>query len=230
MILAAMLATGVELSTFKSGGDAKAYISYSALPKYVAYLSEGAMGTQYNSIGRCSFDSYTLWPNYDQMIEYAQGTEYESSYRGLAGFLKAYNAYILTMRTGDIPYSEAGKGKEGHVTPKYDTQEEVFKSVLAELETAEAYFAAGRDFTGDLIYSGSVAKWRKATNALRLKVLLSLSKKITAEQKAEFDAIVMDDSTLPTTRQCTLTERLERVVWLSDGLPLAKYVAGRRLF
>lgn len=43
----------------------------------------------------------------------------------------------------------------------------------------------------------------------------------------EFDAIVMDDSALPTTRKCTLTERL---VWLSDGLPLAKYVAGRRLF
>lgn len=46
----------------------------------------------------------------------------------------------------------------------------------------------------------------------------------------EFDAIVMDDSALPTTRKCTLAERLERVVWLSDGLPLAKYVAGRRLF
>lgn len=46
----------------------------------------------------------------------------------------------------------------------------------------------------------------------------------------ECDAIVMDDSTLPTTRKCTLTERLERVVWLSDGLPSAKYVAGRRLF
>ena len=86
---AAMLATGVELSTFKSGGDAKAYISYSALPKYVAYLTEGAMDTQYNKIGRCGFDSYTLWPNYDKMIEYAQGTEFESSCRGLAGFRKA---------------------------------------------------------------------------------------------------------------------------------------------
>lgn len=46
----------------------------------------------------------------------------------------------------------------------------------------------------------------------------------------EFDAIVMDDSALPTTRKCSFTERLERVVWLSDGLPSAKYVAGRRLF
>lgn len=189
-VTAAMLATGVELKTFESSGDAKAYISYSALPKYVAYLTESAMGTQYNSIDRCSFGSYTQWPNYEKMIEYVAGTEYEFSYRGLAGFLKSYNAYNLTMQTGDIPYSEAGRGKEGNVTPKYDTQEDVFKYILAELRTAASNFARGRDFSGDLIYSGSVAKWRKATNALRLKVLLSLSKKISAEQISEFDAIV----------------------------------------
>lgn len=46
----------------------------------------------------------------------------------------------------------------------------------------------------------------------------------------EFDAVVMDDSALPTTRDCTLAERLERVVYLSDGNPCAKYAAGRRLF
>lgn len=187
---AAMLATGVELSSFESGGDAKAYISYSALPKYVAYLSEGAMDAQYNKIGRCGFDSYTLWPNYEKMIEYARGTEYESSYRGLAGFLKAFNAYNLTMRTGDIPYSEAGLGEKGNVTPKYDTQEEVFAQLLEDLTEAEADFASGKDFTGDLIFEGSTAKWRKATNTLRLKVLMSLSRKITQEQKEEFDAIV----------------------------------------
>lgn len=46
----------------------------------------------------------------------------------------------------------------------------------------------------------------------------------------EFDAVVMDDSTLPTARTCTLTERLERIVYLSDGRPCAKYAAGRKLF
>ena len=45
-----------------------------------------------------------------------------------------------------------------------------------------------------------------------------------------FDAVVLDDSTLPTPRELTLTQRLERVVYLSDGLPCAKYAAGRRLF
>lgn len=46
----------------------------------------------------------------------------------------------------------------------------------------------------------------------------------------EFDVVVMDDSTLPTARTCTLTERLERIVYLSDGRPRAKYAAGRKLF
>lgn len=45
-----------------------------------------------------------------------------------------------------------------------------------------------------------------------------------------FDAVVVDDRALPTTRPCTLEERLERFVYLSDGKPMAKYVAGRRLF
>ena len=45
-----------------------------------------------------------------------------------------------------------------------------------------------------------------------------------------FDAVVVDDSDLPTTRTCTLEERLERFVYLSDGQPFAKYAAGRRLF
>lgn len=44
------------------------------------------------------------------------------------------------------------------------------------------------------------------------------------------DAVVLDDSALPTTRDCTLAERLERFVYLSDGRPCAKYAAGRRLF
>lgn len=46
----------------------------------------------------------------------------------------------------------------------------------------------------------------------------------------EFDAVIMDDSDIPTTRICSLAERLERVVYLSDGKPCAKYVKGKRLF
>lgn len=185
-----MIATGAEMSEFLIGGDAKAQISYNALPKFVAYVSEGAMEAQYNSIGSVSYDSYLAWVNLDQMVDYAKGGDFEASFRGLSHFIKAFGAYRMTMMTGDIPYSEAAKGKQGVASPKYDTQESVFASILGELKSAEAQFAAGRAFTGDIIYDGDVAKWRKASNAFQLKVLMSLSKKITPEQKSRFAEIV----------------------------------------
>lgn len=187
---AALLATGVELGTFEHSGDAVAYISNNALPKYVAYLNESGTATQYNEIGRCSFGSYIWWPTLEQMVKYASGTIYEPSYRGLAGFIKAWNAWYLTMQTGDIPYSEAGQGASGNVTPKYDTQEQVFVQILADLAEAERQFAAGETFTGDIIYNGDVTKWRKATNAFRLKVIMSLGEKASQAQKEEFAGIV----------------------------------------
>lgn len=193
-VTAQMLATYVELQTFKYGGDGKAYVSLNAFPKYVAYLTEGAMDTQYNKIGSCSFSSYTLWPNYEKMISYAVGTDMESSYRGLASFLKAYNAYNLTMQTGDIPYSEAGMAQYGNTKPKYDTQEEVFSHILNELANAESQFASGTMFTGDILLDGDPIKWRKVTNAMRLKVLLSLNKKITSAQKEEFNRILQENN------------------------------------
>ena len=106
---AALLATGVELGTFEHSGDAVAYISNNALPKYVAYLNESGTATQYNEIGRCSFGSYIWWPTLEQMVKYASGTIYEPSYRGLAGFIKAWNAWYLTL-TGrnDWPSQLAG--------------------------------------------------------------------------------------------------------------------------
>lgn len=45
----------------------------------------------------------------------------------------------------------------------------------------------------------------------------------------EFDAVVIDDRALATTRAFTPAERLERYTYLGDGRPAAKYCRGRRL-
>ena len=53
----------------------------------------------------------------------------------------------------------------------------------------------------------------------------------TFKEGYEFDAVVMDDSTLKSPRTLTLPERLERLVYLSESCRTeAKFVAGRRLF
>jgi hypothetical protein len=173
-----MECTNIVLRMFKYGSDAMAYISGNALPKYVGYAIMAQNDAQYNKIGSGDFGALTILPNIDKMLEYAQGNVMEDSYKGVASFAKAYTFFKLTMAMGDIPYSEANKGLEGLYRPKYDTQEEIFKGILDELKAADAYFAKGVTFTGDPTpYNGDPVKWRKATNAFALKVLMTLSKK-----------------------------------------------------
>jgi hypothetical protein len=104
--------------------------------------------------------------------------------------MKAYYGYLITLDLGDVPYSEAGKAEEGIYQPKYDKQADVFAAVLNDFKAAEEFFAAGKNFSGDIMYGGDVTKWRKLCNAMQLKVLQTISKKITAEQITRFAAIV----------------------------------------
>ncbi|HBL74811.1 MAG: hypothetical protein A2W90_07980 [Bacteroidetes bacterium GWF2_42_66] len=178
-VSASMLCTNVVLSVAKfSGRDAKAMISENALPKYFGYANEGQMDTQYNKITSSDFGGMTILPNIEKMVEYSQGSVTENSYKGVAKFVRAYKFYRMTMEMGDIPYSETNQGGEGLYRPKYDTQEDVFVGILNELKEADQFFANGVTFTGDPTpYNGDPVKWRRATNAFALKVLMSLSKK-----------------------------------------------------
>lgn len=160
--------------------DGKGYISLNALPKYVAYAQEGgAMAEQYNKIGSGNFGIYAIMPNVDDMVKYAKDTEFEQSYQGVYHFARAYMLFDLTMKMGDVPFSDANQGAQGNITPKYDTQEQNFISILAELEAADKAFAEAttKVFAGDIVYGGDVNKWRKATNSFALRVLMTLSAK-----------------------------------------------------
>lgn len=178
-VSSSMLGTNVILSILRfNGRDAQAFLSDNALVKYVGYANETQMASQYNRIGNGSFGPMTILTNIDKMVEYSQGGIMENSYRGLGKFARAYMFYHLTMQMGDIPYSEANKGLEGNYKPSYDTQEEIFLGILEDLKEADQFFANGTNFAGDPTpYNGDPAKWRKATNAFALKVLMSLSKK-----------------------------------------------------
>ena len=109
---------------------------------------------------------------------------------GLALFLKAWFGFNATLDMGDIPYSETGMALEGITKPVYDKQADVFAAILTDLQQAEAYFAEGKNFAGDIMFGGDPAKWRRLCNAMQLKVIQTMSKKATADQKARFAAIV----------------------------------------
>ncbi len=137
-----------------------------------------------------SFGSYRNLTNLDRMVEFAEGSRAESSLRGLSLFMKATYGFEATLDMGDVPYSEAGEAEEGNTHPKYDKQADVFAQILDDLQQAENYFAQGNDFDGDIMYNGDVTKWLKLSNAMQLKVIQTMSKKVTTDQTARFAAIV----------------------------------------
>ncbi len=201
---ASMECTNIILNMLEQGGDAMGFISSNALPKYVGFTILGKNSYQYNNTGSGGFGAMTILPNIDAMLKAAEGSVMEDSYKGIGSFAKAYTFFNLTMWMGDVPYSEAGKGAQGLLEPKYDTQEEIFINILNELETADQYFAIGVKFAGDPTpYNGDPVKWRNAVNAFTLKVLMSLSKKesvASLDIKNRFAEIVnsgnlMDNST-----------------------------------
>lgn len=93
----------------------------------------------------------------------------------IARILKAYIYWTLTDRWGDIPYSEALKGKED-LTPKFDSQESIYKDLVKELTEASNQFDAGRAPDGDFLFKGSGASWKKVANSLRMLIALRTSK------------------------------------------------------
>lgn len=92
-----------------------------------------------------------------------------------AKIMRAWNFMRLTDLWGDVPYSEALQGfqADGIIKPKYDTQEDIYLALLAELEEANTLLAGTTvNFgSGDIMYGGDPVKWRKLANSLKLRLL-----------------------------------------------------------
>lgn len=174
----AMLATKLILGVMELG-RAKNFVYDNMLNKQIAWAEGGAESDQYNKLGRVSFSTYTHFTNCQKMLLEAESSseEIQNSYKGLAKFIKAYHLFYLSMRVGDIPYSESNGAEEGNIKPKYDAQKEVMRQILEDLEEAQSLFSKGKDFDGDPIFNGSTEKWRKVAVAFEMKVLINLSKK-----------------------------------------------------
>ena len=96
----------------------------------------------------------------------------------MARIWKAYSFMVLTDSYGDIPYSEAGLGfLSATITPKYDTQESIYNDIIKELTEATAALDATKAVeAGEIMYGGDLAKWKKFSYSVLLRVGMRLSK------------------------------------------------------
>ncbi|TSD67336.1 SusD/RagB family nutrient-binding outer membrane lipoprotein [Inquilinus sp. KBS0705] len=151
-------------------------------------------------------DYYTTLKNVLAMEDQAVkgGAAAVNPYSALGKFFRAYFFSQMTLEMGDIPMSQALKGID-NLEPAYDTQKAVMQQSLTWLEDANTDLAAlitkgDATLAGDIYYNNDLAKWRKAVNALHLRLLVELSKKASdADLKvtSQFAAIVGNPTKYP---------------------------------
>jgi hypothetical protein len=178
-VTSSMLATNMILDMMKTDNSdvlGKGYLYDDFLAKYLV-LTELIDDRSYNRLSRVGFGSLTILNNASRMIEAAPEGNARNSYKALSHFIRVKKFFDLTMRVGDIPYSEALQGDNELFYPKYDTQKDVFLGLLNELDEADRLFGQGAKFDGDFIYNGDPLQWQKAANVLQLKLLINLYRK-----------------------------------------------------
>jgi hypothetical protein len=98
----------------------------------------------------------------------------------VATIMKVWAMQICADTWGDIPYSEAFKGDDPVnpiPTPKYDKLQDIYASFAKELKDAvDMINLDATGFTsGDVVFGGDMAKWKKFGNSLRLRVAMRIS-------------------------------------------------------
>ncbi|MDR1981280.1 MAG: SusD/RagB family nutrient-binding outer membrane lipoprotein [Tannerellaceae bacterium] len=117
--------------------------------------------------------------------------------KGIAEILAAYNGALLTDMFGDVPFSEAAVVKEDGspavMTPKIDTQEEVYKGILQYLDDAisdlQGTDAVGGIGSYDFIYQGNASKWIKFAYGLKARYTMRLLKR-ASNANAELEKVL----------------------------------------
>jgi len=153
------------------------------------YWTQGPTGSQYNIYDQYLISNTTFdraWsdlyadPLMDLKDIIRKTESGNSKYAGIACILQAYIFQVLTDLHGDIPFSEALKAEEGIITPKFDSQSDIYDGLIPLIDKGINYLNTylGTDIypqEDDFIYHGDVDLWLKFANTLKLKIYMRQS-------------------------------------------------------
>ncbi|MDZ7900551.1 MAG: SusD/RagB family nutrient-binding outer membrane lipoprotein [Arcicella sp.] len=95
----------------------------------------------------------------------------------LARIAKAYTYLWITDRWGDVPYSEALKGRL--ISPPFDSQQAIYTDLFKELKEAQAQFDGGKAVVGDILLSTEMLLVGKNLLILCVWLWLFVCRKLT---------------------------------------------------
>ena len=125
---------------------------------------------------------------------------YNSSYMGIARIMEAWVMSLITDTYGDVPYTEANRGRTDNIfQPKFDTQKSIYDSLFVRLEEANNLLALNLTLpatltTRDPLFAGDLIKWRKFGNSLYLRLLLRASGRPESNAIAKIQQMVVTNA------------------------------------
>jgi hypothetical protein len=171
------------------------------------YVTQAALSNQYKNIDRYDLKSTDMNDQYTTLYSYGlknlqfvidKSAEAEDWNFYLMGtVMKAYATTLLVDLYDNIPYTEALQGVK-NLTPKFDDGYTIYKSLLADIETAlskdfSARTAVDLKATGeggiDLVFGGDIGKWKQFANTLELKMYLRMTNAKPAEAQSGVESL-----------------------------------------
>lgn len=151
--------------------------------KHTAYATAGPHEGNYylteNDVDNFwRYSSYTdVMSTSTELIKKAEANG-NPSYAAIGRIILAWNMSYVTDAFGSAPFSDAFKGADGNVKPKYDSQEDIYKQIQILLDQAIVDAGKGTGLkpgTDDFIYGGEMDKWTKLARTLKARFHMRLS-------------------------------------------------------
>lgn len=155
--------------------------------------------TQLAALTKEAWGNYTigteaLWENYfkilpsvrelEKRFDEAEPSASITNMKAMLNIVFAYKTLKMTDLFGDMPVSKAGYGFQSleDLHPKYDTQRDIYLSMLDKLKVADSLindtavqvepFLSFKSF--DKLFKGDLSMWRKFANSLRLRYAMRM--------------------------------------------------------
>ncbi|HEY4337722.1 MAG TPA: SusD/RagB family nutrient-binding outer membrane lipoprotein, partial [Puia sp.] len=168
--ISSSILTSLEKSLFtysavsSTGTNEEAFFDMAVAMQYnVGFNNHSAYSQSYQWV-TTDMNDYLQITDAQAMIAAAGGN---NGYIAIGKLFTAIRYYYLTNKFGDVPCSQADKLATGVGKPVYDPQKLVYQTILASLDTANNLLTSPGTATisGDFIYNGDLAKWRKFVNS-----------------------------------------------------------------
>lgn len=167
--------------------DAGGFLTYALSMADTNYMNAGTYaqffmesqypGTSFYADNASSFQFYYYYPliTLKKILDLGYAGSTSNNMTQVAKILQQYYYLNVTNQWGDVPYSEALQGDQ-NTKPKYDTQEEIYNSILSTLRSSVDSID-GSDIYGDIAFNGDPEAWKKFGNSLILLASIQLSKR-----------------------------------------------------